>query len=32
LDVNGNDEAMQEGELTAGLTGQVVSITYDFQP
>lgn len=32
LDVNGTEEAMEAGELTAGLTGQVVSVTYDFQP
>jgi hypothetical protein len=32
LNASGTGEAMEAGVLTVGLTGQVVSVTYDFQP
>jgi hypothetical protein len=32
LDVNGTEEAIEAGEVTVALTGQIVSVTYDFQP
>jgi len=32
LDVNGASEEIEAGELTVGLTDQIVLVTYDFQP
>lgn len=32
LDVNGAQEDIEAGELAVGLTGQTVSVTYDFPP